>query len=118
VRRKRMPEALGELRRASELAPGDPAFAYAYAVALQSGGRVEEALRALVAAQKRSPGARSLLLLLVAFNRDRGALREAKSWARQLLAVAPADPEARALAAELLADGGGAAAGPLAPPSR
>jgi Flp pilus assembly protein TadD len=118
VRRQRMPEALGELRRAAELAPGDPAFCYAYAVALQSQGRVDEALRVLGAAQKRCPGARSLLVLLVAFNRDRGALREARSWAKQLLEAAPADREARALAAELLADGGGTTAAPLAPPSR
>ncbi len=101
VRRHRNAEALSELRRAAELAPGDPRFARVYAISLQAGGRVEEALAVLRAAQRRSPGARELLLPLVTISREKGALREARAWARRLLEAAPADPAARALAAEL-----------------
>jgi Flp pilus assembly protein TadD len=101
VRRRRPAEALGELRRAAELAPADPGFAYAYAVALRSAGRVDEALAALRAAQRHSPGARQLLLPLVTINRERGALREAKLWARRLLEAVPDDPAALSLAAAL-----------------
>jgi Flp pilus assembly protein TadD len=101
VRRRRPAEALAELGRAAELAPADPGFAYAYAVALRSAGRVDQALSALRAAQRRSPAARQLLLPLVTINRERGALREAKQWARRLLEAVPDDPAAQQLASEL-----------------
>ena len=92
---------LVELRRAHELAPGEPRFALLYAISLESAGRVEEALAVLRAAQQRSPGARELLVPLVTINRDRGARREARLWARRLVLAAPDDPEARTLSAEL-----------------
>ena len=84
VRRKRPGEALAELGRAAAAEPGDPGFAYAYAVALHSAGRVDDALAALRAAQQRSPGARQLLPRWRPINRERGALREAREWARLL----------------------------------
>ena len=95
-------EALAELaprRRARR--PGRPDFAYAYAIGLHSAGRADEALAVLRAAQKRSPGARGLLVALVTIHRERGALREARAWARKLVEAAPGDPSARALAASL-----------------
>ncbi|HSD66999.1 MAG TPA: tetratricopeptide repeat protein, partial [Vicinamibacteria bacterium] len=101
VRRKRPHEALAELGRAAELAPESPDFAYAYAIGLHSAGRADEALAVLRAAQGRSPGARGLLVALVTIHRERGALREARRWARELVAAAPGDPSARALAASL-----------------
>jgi tetratricopeptide (TPR) repeat protein len=101
VRTKRPDEALAELGRAAALAPGIPEFAYAYAIGLHSEGRADEALAALRAAQSRSPGARSLLVALVTIHRERGALGEARAWAQKLVAAAPGDPSARALAASL-----------------
>lgn len=101
VRQKRMGEALLELGRAAELAPGDPRFAYAYAIGLQTTGSTDRALAALRQAQSRSPGVRALLEALVSINRDRGALREARAWAKKLAAAAPGDPGAQRLAAEL-----------------
>jgi Flp pilus assembly protein TadD len=101
VRRKMPAEALAELGRAAELAPGDPDFAYGYAIGLHSAGRAEEALAVLRAAQARSPGARGLLVALVTIQRERGALREARAWARKLVEAAPGDPSAHALAASL-----------------
>ena len=109
VRRKRPAEALAELGRAADLAPEVPDFAYAYAIGLHSAGRADEALAVLRAAQKRSPGARGLLVALVTIHRERGALREARAWARKLVEAAPGDPSARALAASLEpAEAGGA----------
>jgi Flp pilus assembly protein TadD len=111
VRRKRPGEALAELGRAAGLAPDSPDFAYGYAIGLHSAGRAEEALAVLRAAQKRSPGARGLLVALVTIQRERGALGEARAWARKLVEAAPGDPSARALAASLQP------AEPEAPPS-
>ncbi len=101
VRRKRPAESLVELRKAFELAPAEPRFALVYAVGLRSQGRADEALAVLRQGQRLCPGARELLLPLVTLSRERGALREAKLWARRLLDSAPEDPEALALAAEL-----------------
>jgi Flp pilus assembly protein TadD len=101
VRQKRASEALGELARAAELAPMAPDFAYAYAIGLHSAGRADEALSVLRAAQKRTPGARGLLVALVTIHRERGALREARTWAQKLVEVAPGDPSARSLLASL-----------------
>jgi Flp pilus assembly protein TadD len=101
VRRKRPAEALAELARAVELAPGSPDFAYAYAIGLHSAGRADAALAVLEAALEGSPGARGLLVALVTIQRERGALREARAWARKLVEAAPGDPSARALATSL-----------------
>jgi Flp pilus assembly protein TadD len=101
VRRQRAAEALAELGRAVEIAPATPDYAYAYAIGLHSSGRAEEALDVLRAAQERSPGARGLLVALVTIHRERGSLREARTWARKLVEAAPTDPAARALAASL-----------------
>jgi Flp pilus assembly protein TadD len=101
VRQKRMYGALAELERAADLAPGNPGFAYAYAIGLRGAGQTDAALGALRRAQGRSPGARILLEALVTINRDRGALLEARAWADMLAAAAPGDPAARRLVAEL-----------------
>jgi Flp pilus assembly protein TadD len=109
VRRKRPAEALAELARAVELAPRSPDFAYAYAIGLHSAGRADAALAVLEAALEGSPGARGLLVALVTIQRERGALREARAWARKLVEAAPGDPSARALAASLEPPGAEAA---------
>ncbi len=101
ARRKRQAEALLHLARAFELDPGDPQFAQVYAVSLSSAGRVREALDVLRAARRRSPGAREILVQLVAIHRDRGDRRQARAWAERLLEAVPDDPQAQALAAAL-----------------
>ncbi len=60
VRRKDMPAAVAELKKATELAPDDPHFAYVYAVALDSTGKRQEALAATESALRRAPGDREL----------------------------------------------------------
>jgi Flp pilus assembly protein TadD len=108
ARTKRPGEALAELGRAAALAPGVPDFAYAYAIALHSEGRADEALAVLRAGQGRTPGVRSLLVALVTIHREQGSLVQARAWARKLVAAAPGDPSARALAASLEPAGEGA----------
>lgn len=55
VREQRYDDALGELERAYALEPGNPRFAYVYAVALHSLGLVDDALTVLDAARREFP---------------------------------------------------------------
>jgi Flp pilus assembly protein TadD len=56
VRQKHLPVALASLKRAAELAPDEPRFAYVYAVALDSTGRRREARAVVETGLKRVPG--------------------------------------------------------------
>ena len=60
VRAHDMPRALEALRRAAELAPGEPRYAYVYSVALHDAGRAAEAIRVADAALVRAPADRAL----------------------------------------------------------
>ncbi len=55
VREQRYDDALAELRRAYELEPGNPRYAYVYAVALNSLGLVDEAVAVLEQARRDFP---------------------------------------------------------------
>ncbi len=56
VRDKRLPEALPMLALAADLAPGQPRYAFVYALALEGAGENEKALAVLRAAGERHPG--------------------------------------------------------------
>jgi predicted CXXCH cytochrome family protein len=101
VRRERPQETLAQLRRASELEPGDPLYAYGYAVALNSFASPAQALDVLTRAHERFPGYRPILVALATMQRDAGHAEEALRYARLLLELSPADATARALIAEL-----------------
>jgi predicted CXXCH cytochrome family protein len=60
VRQQRRGAALEELARAASLAPDDPRFALAYALALDDAGRAREALAAVERGLARRPGDRAL----------------------------------------------------------
>ena len=94
VRQGRTADAVAAFGRAAELAPTDPRFSYVYAVALNSTGHGEEALRLLEANQQRHPADRATLAALATINRDRGDRPAARAWAEKLAAV---DPTARGL---------------------
>ncbi len=97
VRQKRISEAVAELALAAQRAPGSARYAYVYAVALHSAGKVPQAIAVLEQAQRRFPGEAALLEALAAFERDRGNRAGAIRWAEQLVALAPADPQAQQL---------------------
>lgn len=77
-------------------------MAYFYALALNETGNVDAALAALAAAYKRNPADRDILLALITINRDAGNLSDAHSCAQALGLRYPEDPDAAALADELL----------------
>jgi Flp pilus assembly protein TadD len=91
VRQKQNDEALGELRRATELAPDQAQYAYVYAVGLHSAGRVEDSIAVLKDNVGKHPSDRDSLLALVAFNRDAGNLASALEYAQRLAQLAPDD---------------------------
>jgi Tfp pilus assembly protein PilF len=96
TRLKRPAEALDELRRAAEVEPGRARYAYVYAVALHSAGRVGDAMTVLKASLARHAGDRDTLLVLVSFSRDAGDVATALDYAEQLARAAPGEPGLRA----------------------
>ena len=101
VRQRKYDEALEQLRRASELAPDNTRYAYVYAVALNSTGAQVEAMALLERAQQQRPTDREVLLALVSMARDANDVATALRHARELLTLAPADAQLRAMIAEL-----------------
>jgi Flp pilus assembly protein TadD len=101
VRVKRTDDALAELRRAAELDPSQARYAYVYAVALHSAGRLGEAMTELKKNLARHPDDRDTLLGLIANSRDAGDVGAALSYAEQLARIAPQDSGLSALTEEL-----------------
>jgi tetratricopeptide (TPR) repeat protein len=77
TRLKQPTEALGELRRASELDRESVRYAYVYAVALHSGGHIEEAMKVLKESLMQHPNDRNTLLAIISYNRDAGDFKSA-----------------------------------------
>ena len=101
IRGKRLDEALGELRRATELAPDQARYAYVYAVALHSSGREADALKSLKESLTRHPDHRDTLLALISFSRDAGDFPSALEYAQRLARIAPSDPNVTRLVEDL-----------------
>ncbi len=91
TRLKRPNEAIGELRRATELEPDRQRYAYVYAVALHSIGHGDEAMIVLKENLARHPDDRDILLALTTFSRDAGDIRSALEFADRLAQIAPND---------------------------
>ena len=101
ARQKRTPEAIIELAKAAELAPGEPRYAYVYAVALHDAGEPRRSIDVLTQAYQRHRGARDILIALVEYEAQAGNREAAVAWARKLLAVTPDDPQSRQLLEQL-----------------
>ena len=92
TRLKQPDDALEELRRAAELDPERPRYAYVYAVGLHSAGRKDEALALLKEILARHPDDRESLEALISFNRDAGDFAAALEYAERLARIAPNAP--------------------------
>jgi Flp pilus assembly protein TadD len=101
VRLKRLDDALEQLRIATELEPDRARYAYVYAIALHSAGRLTEAMTVLKGNVTRNPGDRDTLMALVNFAREAGDVAVALEYAERLSAIAPGDPSLTALIREL-----------------
>jgi tetratricopeptide (TPR) repeat protein len=98
VRQHSPDHALPEIARAAETDPGNARYAYVYAVALNSAGRTDDAIKTLEASHARHPADRDTLFALVTINRDAGRSATALTWASRLAAI---DPSARSLVDQL-----------------
>ncbi len=101
VRRKRLAKAVELFGRAAALDPDDPRFGYLYGVALNTTGESAQAAAVLEEAHLRHPYDRDLLVALATVNRDRGALDQARAYARKLYDAYPQDEVAQQLLQEL-----------------
>ena len=101
VRQHNYADALPELRRASELAPGNARYAYVYAIALNSIGAKGQAMELLETSHKRHPADRDTLLALVSIARESGDFATALLHARELVALYPTDMQLRLLILDL-----------------
>ena len=98
VRQRRTADALPELARAAAIDPANARYAYVYAIALNSGGRTDDAIKTLEASHARHPADRDTLFALVTINRDAGRNAAALAWADRLVVV---DPQSRPLRDEI-----------------
>jgi predicted CXXCH cytochrome family protein len=97
VRQHDYATALPLLHQASDLAPGNARYAYVYAIALNSAGQPREAIALLEGAHKAHPADWDLLSGLAMIARDAGDISAAQQAAHEMVALRPADPQARAL---------------------
>jgi Flp pilus assembly protein TadD len=103
VRQKQYQEALSLLAKAAMLQPSNSRYSYVYAVALNSTGHADGAIAVLEQAHQRRPADRQVLAGLIAFERDKGNLPSAITYAQQLVQLNPNDPDAQATLAQLRA---------------
>ncbi len=101
VRQHNYADAIPELRRANELAPGNARYAYVYAIALNSVGAGASAMELLEDTHKRHPTDRDTLLALVSIAREVGDFATALAHARELAVLFPADMQLRLLVIDL-----------------
>ncbi len=91
IRQKRYAEAISSLKRATELEPAQPRYAYVYGVALQSTGQSDEARRILTAALLASPSNVEILTALLQDALKSRDLQSALSYAERLRILRPDD---------------------------
>lgn len=101
VRQNRLDASLPALAKAAELAPDNARSGYVQAVALQTSGRIEEAIAALERVHQRHPVDIDTLTALVLYNRDLGDRSSALAYALTLLTLRPNDPSLTRLLREL-----------------
>jgi tetratricopeptide (TPR) repeat protein len=89
VRQKRMDEALTELALAAKLDPNNVRYTYIYAVALQSTGKAQQAIKILETVYYQHPNNRDVLSALAAFHRDAGNQAAAQDYAEKLRSLSP-----------------------------
>jgi predicted Zn-dependent protease len=87
VRRQRTEAAVKELKLASMLSPDNPRYVYVYAVALNSTGKPEQAIKILQVAHDAHPHDVEILSALVAFHRDQGNHLAMRAYGEKLRAL-------------------------------
>jgi Flp pilus assembly protein TadD len=100
IRQGEREAGIAALRRAYELAPEAPRYAYVYAVALNSEGRTDEALSVLRETHEKYETDRDVLFMLVNIYRERGDRERVRQYASTLLRLMPDNRSIQALIRE------------------
>ena len=101
VRRGQSDRSLEEFSKAHEIAPDQPGYGYAFALALNGSGQTRQALDLLETSRARWPQNNDILFALATMSRDLALFGEAREYVRQLLLINPGNPSYRAFADEL-----------------
>ena len=101
TRQKQADDALSEFRTATELEPDRSRYAYVYAVALHSSGRINESIKVLKENLARHQEDRDTLSALITFSRDSGNIGAALEYAERLSRLIPNDRELNRLTEDL-----------------
>lgn len=96
VRQRQQAQALAHFQHAQTLAPSDPRFALALALALQTQSP-QQALAVVEEALLANPNEADLLWLAAAYHLEQGKAEEAITYAERLMQVTPDAPRARQL---------------------
>lgn len=101
IRNGKRSQGISSLRRAYELAPDVPRYAYVYAVGLHSEGRAVEALTILKESHERFESDRDILFMLASIHLERDEREQAMRYAHKLDRLLPGSPPVQALLQEL-----------------
>jgi len=101
VRQKNLDAAIQSLAKAAQLNENNRRYQYVYAVALQSVGKLEQAIDVLVAVHDRNPTDADILSALVTFNREAGKSVVALAYAKKLQALFPGNQQIEKLILDL-----------------
>ena len=97
IRTKDYKSALRHLKLASEQADAQPRYVYVYAVALESQGQIQEAIKTLRAANTLWPNQYELLMTLVIYLEKTGDITALYPYLSALTAIAPSAPDVKRL---------------------
>jgi Tfp pilus assembly protein PilF len=95
VREKNYLAALEYLKTAVDAEDAEPRYAYVYAIALENSGQINQAVKALAAANDRWPNQYDLLLTQVIFMDRTGDTESIYRYISKLTAVAPNSAEVK-----------------------
>ncbi|MFT7128912.1 MAG: tetratricopeptide (TPR) repeat protein, partial [Gammaproteobacteria bacterium] len=97
IRNKDYSGALRHLKIAFEQSDAQPRYAYVYAVALENQGRIDEAVKTLLAANDLWPNQYELLMTLVIYLEKTGNISALYPYLSTLTAIAPSAPDVKRL---------------------
>lgn len=95
IRQGQLETALGYLKAATEQDDSVVRYAYVYAVALESSGQLESAIKTLEAANERWPNQYDVLLSIILYLEKTERASESWPYLSNLSAIAPNDPEVK-----------------------
>ena len=97
IRQKKTEIALIELQSAAEHAVDNIQYQYVYAIALNTMGSTQKALKVLNTVHAKHPGNTEILIALVTMNRDAGHYQEALNYAHKLNQIMPGNNDLKNL---------------------